>query len=411
MIKNLFVFLLVTSSFFASAQLENKIVLGTIDSIDSKILREPRKIWVYVPNTGPGGIYSKQRYPVVYLLDGDAHFYSVVGMIQQLSQVNGNTICPEMIVVGIPNTDRTRDLTPTHIISDLPMMDSTSSVTSGGGEKFISFIEKELIPHIDSLYPTEPYRMLIGHSFGGLTVINTLVHHTSLFNAYVAIDPSMWWDNYRLLNETKAVLAAKDFKGTSIFLGIANTMPDGMDTLKAKTDTTLDTKHIRSILELNSYLSTSKQNALRSKSKYYNEDDHGSVPLIAEYDALHFIFDYYPMKLTRPEYMNMDKEVISKIEKHYEDVSKHLGYKVKLPESMVNSMGYQKLGAKSYDMAEYLFKLNIANYPESANTYDSLGDLYDAKGDKKNAISNYKKAVSIQEMPETKVKLEKLEKK
>jgi uncharacterized protein len=162
---------------------------------------------------------------------------------------------------------------------------------------------------------------------------------------------------------------------------------------------------------LNSYLSTSKQNALRSKSKYYNEDDHGSVPLIAEYDALHFIFDYYPMKLTRPEYMNMDKEVISKIEKHYEDVSKHLGYKVKLPESMVNSMGYQKLGAKSYDMAEYLFKLNIANYPESANTYDSLGDLYDAKGDKKNAISNYKKAVSIQEMPETKVKLEKLEKK
>ncbi len=409
--KLLFLFILGASAFMATAQSSNQVIIGTIDSINSKILGEERKIWIYIPEGGPGGIYAKQRYPVVYLLDGDAHFYSVVGMIQQLSQVNGNTICPEMIVVGIPNTDRTRDLTPTHIVSDLPMMDSASSVNSGGGEKFISFIEKELIPHVDSLYPTEPYRMLIGHSFGGLTVINSLVHHTNLFNSYVAIDPSMWWDNGMFLKETKSALTTKDYKGTTLFLGIANTMPDGMDTLTAKTDTTLDTKHIRSILELNSYLGRTKQNSLKSKTKYYNDDNHGSVPLIAEYDALHFIFDFYPLKLTRPEYMNMNKDVISKIEKHYEDVSKHLGYKVKLPESMVNSMGYQNLSAKNYEIAEYLFKLNIANYPESANTYDSLGDLYDAKGDKDNAIINYKKAMSIKEMPETKMKLEKLEKK
>jgi hypothetical protein len=407
----LFLLLLVTSCFLASAQSENKVVIGTIDSIHSKILDEQRKIWIYVPNSGPDGIYSKQHYPVVYLLDGDAHFYSVVGMIQQLSQVNGNTICPEMIVVGIPNTNRTRDLTPSHIISDPPMMDSASSKNSGGGEKFISFIEKELIPHIDSIYPTQPYRMLIGHSFGGLTVMNTIVHHTSLFNAYVAIDPSMWWDNQKLLKETKTVLATKDFKGISLFLGIANTMPDGMDTLKAKTDTSLNTKQIRSIMELNSYLKTNKQNALKSKSKYYNEDNHASVPLIAEYDALHFIFDYYPITLTMDEYMDTNKDVIAKIERHYEDVSKYLGYKVKWPENLVNGMGYQKLATKNFEMAEYLFKLNSSNYPESANTYDSLGDLYDAKGDKENAILNYKKALSLKAMPETKEKLEKLEKK
>lgn len=410
--KNLiFLFLLSISSLSAIAQSENKIVIGTIDSIHSKILGEQRKIWIYIPEGGPGGIYSKQRYPVVYLLDGDAHFYSVVGMIQQLSQVNGNTICPEMIVVGIPNTDRTRDLTPTHINSDLPMMDSASSVTSGGGEKFISFIEKELIPHIDSLYPTEPYRMLIGHSFGGLTVINTIVHHTNLFNSYVAIDPSMWWDKYRLLKESKIALATKDFKGTSLFLGIANTMPDGMDTLKARTDTTLITTQIRSILELNSYLNANKRNGLRSKSKYYNEDNHGSVPLITEYDALRFIFDYYPLKLTMDDYMNMNKEVIAKFEKHYEDVSRHLGYTVKLSESMVNNLAYDKLSTKNYDMAEYLFKLNTENYPLSANTFDSLGDFYAAKGDKEKAVANYKKAMSIHEMPETIAKLEKLQKK
>jgi hypothetical protein len=150
---------------------------------------------------------------------------------------------------------------------------------------------------------------------------------------------------------------------------------------------------------------------LKSKSKYYSSDDHGSVPLIAEYDALHFIFDFYPIKLSMDEYMKMNKEVISKIEKHYADASKHLGYTVKIPEDMVNALGYQQLAEKNLDMAEYLFKLNIENYPSSANTFDSLGDLYDAKGDKEKAILNYKKAMAIKIMPETKVKLEKLEQK
>jgi predicted alpha/beta superfamily hydrolase len=114
---------------------------------------------------------TSSRYPVVYLLDADAHFESVVGMIRQLSEINGNTNCPAMIVVAIPNTDRTRDLTPTHIVSDLPNMYSNFSKNTGGGENFVAFMEKELMPHIDSVYPTQPYRLLIGHSFGGLTVI------------------------------------------------------------------------------------------------------------------------------------------------------------------------------------------------------------------------------------------------
>jgi len=142
----------------------NKIVIGKIDSVYSTTLKENRKIWVYTPNDDPG---NKQHYPVLYLLDGEGHFQSVAGMIQQLSQVNGNTIVPEMIIVGIPNTDRTRDLTPTHITSDLPMMDSGFSKNTGGGENFAAFLEKELIPYIDSKYQTQPFRLLVGHSFGG----------------------------------------------------------------------------------------------------------------------------------------------------------------------------------------------------------------------------------------------------
>ena len=94
--------------------------------------------------------------------------------MRQLSSVNGNTVCPKMIVVGIPNTNRMRDLTPTTPEGEQFYIDSSASTNSGGGEKFISFIEKELIPHIESNYPTQPYRMLIGHSLGGLMVMHAL---------------------------------------------------------------------------------------------------------------------------------------------------------------------------------------------------------------------------------------------
>src|ERR1051326_9194580 len=157
-------------TFCVQAQTDNKVVIGKIDSVYSKLLSEQRKIWVYTPDMTSGN--RDQRWPVLYLLDGDGHFPSVVGMIQQMSQVNGNSVYPEMIVVGIPNTDRTRDLTPTHVVSDPPMMDSNSSKTTGGGENFVAFIEKALMPHIYSVYPTAPYKVLIGHSFGGLTVMN-----------------------------------------------------------------------------------------------------------------------------------------------------------------------------------------------------------------------------------------------
>jgi predicted alpha/beta superfamily hydrolase len=401
----LFFFLILTLFQSTKAQTDNKITIGKIDSIQSNILNEKRKIWVYVPGDGAIDIYAKKRYPVVYLLDGDGHFSSVVGMIQQLSTVNGNMICPEMIVIAIPNTDRTRDLTPTHIDVDPPYMDSASSKTSGGGEKFISFIEKELMPYIESNYPTEPYKMLIGHSFGGLTVMQTFVHHTNLFNSYICIDPSMWWDKQTLLKESKVILKDKKFQGTSLFLGIANTMPEGMNINKVINDTTADTRHIRSILKLKSYFEQNKQNGLKFNSKYYNEDSHGSVPLITEYDALHFIFNFYPLKLTQKDFTDTTTALLDKFEKHYSAISKKMGFNVKLSEDQINSMGYEALGSKHFKKAERFFKYNIENYPESFNVYDSIGDYYDAIGDKPNTIKFYEKALSIKENPDTRKKL------
>lgn len=409
--KQILFILLILSADLSNAQSGNKIVLGTIDSVYSGILGENRKVWIYVPNGEGSGIYSKQKYPVVYLLDGDAHFYSVVGMIHQLSSVNGNTICPQMIVVGIPNTDRTRDLTPTHVDVDPPFMDSSFSKNTGGGEKFISFMEKELMPHIDSVYSTQPYKMLIGHSFGGLTAINVLVHHPDLFNSYVAIDPSMWYGKRKLLNEAKQAFSKHDYSGKALFIGIANTMNPGMDTSKVKKDTSAFSAHIRSILELSKYAKLNKQNKLKFDYRYYKDDDHSSSVLISEYDALRHIFNFYPLKLTGDDYSNVNKSVVNKIENHYQTVSKEFGFTVNPPEEIINTFGYQAMNQKHFDEAEYLFKLNTANYSESSNTFDSLGDLYSAKGDKAKAIENYKKSLSLKEVAETRDKLKKLEEK
>ena len=394
-------------TFNAQSQTDNKIVIGKVDSVYSKILSEQRKIWVYTPDMTSGS--RSQRWPVVYLLDGDGHFPSVVGMIQQLSQVNGNNVYPEMIVVGIPNTDRTRDLTPTHVISDPPMMDSNSSKTSGGGENFVAFIEKELIPHIDSVCPTAPYKVLIGHSFGGLTVMNVLTNHPNLFNAYIAIDPSMWYDRQRFLAATEKKLAEKKYDGVRLYVGIANTMPDGMTLAKMKKDTSSDTRHIRSIFELDEFLKSHAQNGLKYASKYYGEDNHGSVPFASEYDGLRFIFDYYRLNLTGKDFTDTSAALAMKLKQHYDMVSKEMGYKVSPPELNVNGLGYFAMNNKHYTTATALFKMNIDNYPKSSNVYDSYADLLVEEKDTVNAIVNYKKALALQDNAFTKQKLNTLE--
>src|SRR4051794_10939598 len=161
-------------------QNDNKISVGTRETIHSTILNENRELWVYVPPSAAAG--NQSRYPVMYLLDGPSFFYPVTSMAQYLSIVGK---MPEMIIVGITNTDRARDFTPTHSISWSDGEQDTAALgSSGGGERFIAFIQNELMPHIDSIYKTAPYRMFVGHSLGGLTVINSLINHPALFNSY-----------------------------------------------------------------------------------------------------------------------------------------------------------------------------------------------------------------------------------
>ena len=398
-------FILTCSSALSQSQNKN-ITIGTIDTVHSSILNENRAIWIHVPGSDQNYIYSPTRYPVIYLLDGDAHFDYVVGMMHQLSQINGNTICPEMIVVGIPNTDRTRDLTPTNM-KPTAQMDSNFVKTSGGGEKFISFIEKELIPYIDSLYPTAPYRMLIGHSFGGLMVIYTLLNHSNLFNSYLAIDPSLWWDNQVILKQAQKNLDTEDLNGKRLYVAMANTLPNNEDTSQIRTDTSLAKGHPVSILEFIDLLKNKSNNGLISDWKYYNQDNHGSVPLIATYGALHFFFNFYRLPSFAVLFDSLTN-TDSLLTAYAEKLSMNMGYKILPQESLVNGLAYNFLANKMLSKAFSLFEMNIKNYPNSFNVYDSMGDYYSAISNKEEAIEYYEKALTIKEYPETRGKLEKL---
>ena len=154
---------------------------GITDSIYSQILKEKRFVQVLLPeNYKPG---NSEKYDVVYLLDGNENI-KLMSQIQQFAKAEG--YISSVIIVGISNTARNRDLTPT------PVKEFT---TSGGAANFLSFLKKELMPHVDKTYPTNGENILYGHSFGGLFAMYALLTEPQLFSSYLAVDPSFWWDD------------------------------------------------------------------------------------------------------------------------------------------------------------------------------------------------------------------------
>jgi predicted alpha/beta superfamily hydrolase len=377
---------------------DNPIVLGQKDVIYSNILKEDREIWIHLPESAMDDPKSLTKYPVLYLLDGPGHFYSVTGMIKQLSTTNGNTIVPEMIIIGIPNTDRSRDMTPTHVETDFFTGDSIQ-YASGGGNKFLDFMEDELMPYIEKTYPVSTYKTFVGHSFGGLAVINALINRPDLFNNYVAIDPSLWWDDEILLRNADSVLTENKFDGKALYVGVANTMNEGMTINEVRSDTAISSAHIRSILQFVNSTETKNDNGLLFKWKYYENDSHGSVPLIAEYDALRFLFPWYELKglnkFFEPSSTASTGDLLNVIGAHYKNVSNHFGIETLPPEPFINSLGYRFMGDNKLDKANAMFKLNIRNYPNTSNVYDSMGDSYLAQNDSIKALELFTTALEV----------------
>lgn len=331
-------------------------VVHTQYKINSQIIGEQRTILVRVPANYAS---SSEKFPVIYMLDAHAPQNAMmVGLIEQ--QVWGGMM-PEMIVVGIQNTNRTRDLTPS----------KTERAGSGGGEKFLEFIEKEVIQMVEKNYRTQPFRIFAGHSLAGLAVVNSFISRPDLFNAYIAASPVLHWDNDFVIKRAEELFKQKrDFKKT-MFIALGDE-PD----------------YVNGFNSFQDLLKKSKPKNFEYEFQHYKDENHGSVVLRAYYAGLRKIFNGWTPPPTGS---------LTDLENHYKKLSERFGYQIKIPEDLLNRAGYQLLNANKINEAIDIFRKNVENFPNSANVYDSLAEAYEKNGQLKQAQESYEKAYKMAE--------------
>lgn len=250
-------------------QNKTDIVIGSKFVVKSNILDEERTCLISLPDSYNDSAQVAKKYPIIILLDGYTHFKTASGIVHFMSSNrNRNNLMPESIIVAIENVDRERDFTVTKIKTKRPN-------TMGGGRNFLNFIENELIPYIDENYRTEPYRTLVGHSLGGLLTLNSYLDKNSIFNAYISIDPSIWWNEEMMKNKVDSISSISLNK--KLYIATANQGEANYERNKQRHD---------NLYEL---ITEKSEEPLNVEIQYFENENHRSVPLIALYDGLMYI--------------------------------------------------------------------------------------------------------------------------
>lgn len=249
-------------------------VLGQTLEIQSVNLNEKRRLNIYLPEG-----YKQEdtlEYPVIYLLDGsaDEDFIHVAGLVQFNSFPWVNRL-PPSIVVGIANVDRERDFTfPSSIAAERKRFP-----TSGKSAAFIDFIESELQPFIDRNYKTGRHRTLIGESLGGLLATEILLKKPALFNRYIIVSPSLWWDNGSLLQRLPAMPERGNDRETEVYIGV------GKEGLGPS-----ETPHVMEVDAnvLADRLSTLESGKFRVHFDYLPDENHATIGHQAIFNAIKY---------------------------------------------------------------------------------------------------------------------------
>ena len=343
------------------------VVIGTKFKIESQILNEDR---VYIVGLPKSYNESSQTYPVLVLLDGDSNFPVLFGMIDKMNERQ----IPEMIIVAVANTDRTRDFTPTNSILFLDGSEKPQfQKTSGGSANFLNFLKKELLIEIDKNYRTNSYRTLVGHSYAGLLAGESYLSDNSPFDSYLAIDPSFWWDNQIILKDLDKVNKDK-LKNKKMYISSAYSYKTwkNFGFTRSSQDLFFSKLQNKSIPYPN------------LKIEYFEEENHWTVPILSFYHGLKFIYqDFY--------IADIKSMSVEEIVGYYKN---RFGGKFSPPESTINRLAYSYL-KDDEGKALKLFLLNSVNYPKSYNAYDSLAEAYKSLGNKKEALSNYRKSLML----------------
>lgn len=307
-------FLLVLLFFGITATAQNDISIGHTESLYSELMQEERKLDIHLPQNYDT---TKKTYPVLYLLDSYYNFKHVVGTVEYLIL---NRKIPDLIIVGIRNTNRSRDLTPD--ASEIGEYHQKRLGTTAGADAFLSFIEKELIPHIEDNYRASPYRILEGHSLGGLFCVYTIFQKPELFSSHLIISPSLWYTNKTIEQALEDVFPNPDpLKNTSYYVSLAT---ENGGTMRGN------------IYKLNgefaNYSNAHKDANIRYKYEPMPLESHGSLGLPSTFFGLRYIFEptQYEVPST-PEAIEAQggpQQALTKTLDYFNQLSEQYGFEV-----------------------------------------------------------------------------------
>lgn len=370
--------------------------IGKVLEVHSKILNEKRDIFIYTPKGFWGMDDEIKNLPVIIVLDGESQFVQTVATVDFLSSAPyGNDLMPRSIVIGIPNTNRDRDLSP---IKGKIANDPKTIETTGGGKLFLSFITDELIPLIDSRYSTSDHRTIIGHSLGGLLVFEALLQKRNYFDNYICIDPGLGFSNGTYMAEVIDTLNSANLAKENLFFASANSRP----TFLHKKDLLSDTSDVMQLIDIpNSVFQNKIESSIWNinlTSKIYDNENHFTVPQKATYDAIRSLYEFYTfpemMDYYHPKYKKRD-DLVQRLKNHFADISAKLGYRAIPMQGYLNSFAFGLSKAGRDDLAVGLLKYNLELYPKSATVYNNLGFYYKSTNRPEKALGIYKKSIEL----------------
>ena len=264
---NILIFVLILFTSFSFAQ-DINVKIGFRDSIKSEILQENRNIIIHLPDDYKN---SNKSYPVLYRLDGNIQL-----MLETIATVNRLTfsdeISPEMIIVAIENTNRAKDMWPVNT-------KYYPEPHNPGAKSFLEFIEKELIPYIETNYKTNNERIICGQSLSGMFTSYAFLTKPELFDSYIICSAAFpGCESYFKELSLKAFLEKDNYMGKKLLM--TNGLKDPLDP---------EGKQHEQIIDFSNSIKELLKNQVTHKYKIYENEGH--VPYHSLYDGLKFIFE------------------------------------------------------------------------------------------------------------------------
>ncbi len=335
-------------------QAENiaSVSLGDELTIKSKVLNEERTIVIHKPQ---GYDVTNDHYPVIYLLDGDHNLLYTAGITDYLQK---NQLMPKVIVVAINNIDRVRDFTPT------PSKELYGMPQMGGADKFLSFIAGELKPLINKQYRTAPYSILAGHSYGGILSIYSQQVRPSLFNAHIAISPSIFYDERALIKSAEVFYKNDRTPPHFLYMTAANEYPEFVNSIKAYAE----------VLKLYA------PDTMQWKLTNLPEETHLSSLHHGTFEGLKLLYKNWFIKDIAALLVDGN---LDSLKKYYQNLSSKFSYQIEPPSEMLIAAGYYFLANKRTDEAIEVFEINADRYANSGSGFFHLAQAYQAKQQKK----------------------------